>query len=56
MLAEITLSILAENIPKVSVVGLSALTGRYDDGDVISLTRRAVNNPSPALQSERVGL
>jgi hypothetical protein len=25
---------------------LSALAGRHDDGDVISLTRRAVNNPN----------
>src|SRR5262245_27023551 len=33
---------------------LPACAGRYDDGDVISLTRLPVNNPNPAIQSERV--
>jgi hypothetical protein len=35
---------------------LSAVAGRYDDADVICLTRRAVNNPHPAMQFERVML
>jgi hypothetical protein len=30
--------------------------GRHDDEDLISLTRLPVNNPTPAMQSERVGL
>jgi hypothetical protein len=30
--------------------------GRHDDEDLISLTRLPVNNPPPAMQSERVGL
>src|SRR5881398_3704721 len=33
---------------------LPALAGRHDAGDVIYLPRRAVNNPNPAMQSERV--
>src|SRR3712207_6099515 len=32
----------------------SALAGRHDDGDVICLTRRAVNTPHPSMKSERV--
>ena len=31
----------------------SALAGHYDDEDLISLPRRAVNTPTPAVQSER---
>jgi hypothetical protein len=30
----------------------SALAGHHDDEDVTCLTRRAVNNPSPAMQFE----
>jgi len=29
----------------------SALTGRYDDADLISLTRQAVNTPTPTVQT-----
>jgi hypothetical protein len=32
---------------------LSALAGRHNDADVISLIRRAVNNPNPAMKAER---
>src|SRR2546423_2401778 len=32
---------------------LPALAGRHDDADLISLTRRAVNKPTLAMQSER---
>jgi hypothetical protein len=31
----------------------SALIGRHDGGDVISLTRCIVNNPNPSMKSER---
>src|SRR6266568_4115684 len=33
---------------------LSALAGRHDDGDLICLARRAVNNPNPSMKAERV--
>jgi hypothetical protein len=33
----------------VALYLLSALAGRHDDEDVISLTRRTVNNPNPAM-------
>jgi len=35
---------------------LPALAGRHDDGDVICLTRHAVNNPNPSMKSESVVL
>jgi hypothetical protein len=35
---------------------LPALAGRHDNDAVISLTRRAVNNQNPAIQSGRVVL
>src|SRR5215831_11234156 len=35
---------------------VSTLAGRHDDADVICLTRVPVNNPTPAMQSERRAL
>jgi len=32
------------------------LAGSHDDGDVICLTRRAVNKPNPLMKSKRIGL
>jgi hypothetical protein len=33
---------------------LSALAGRHNHGNFISLTRRAVNNLNPSMKAERV--
>ena len=46
--------ILAGFLESFAPCPVSALAGRYDDEDLICLTRRAVNTPNPAMQSERV--
>jgi hypothetical protein len=48
--------ILAGLLESFAPYPFSALAGRHDNGDLISLTRPAVNSPNPAMQSERVGL
>src|SRR4051812_43051769 len=35
---------------------LSVLAGRHDNGNLIYLTRAAVNNPNPSMKSERADL
>ena len=35
---------------------LPTLAGRHEDAGLISLTRLAVNNPNPAMQSERAAV
>jgi hypothetical protein len=37
-------------------IPFSAFAGLHDNGDLICLTRRAVNTPNPSMKSERVVL
>ena len=44
---------MAEFLGSFAPCSVSTLAGRLDDEDVICLTCYTVNNPTPAMQSER---